>query len=174
MAVAAAEARARCTGETNQVVSSYDGLAHDDGVARSPLADERRAPEVDELRRRGVDAPAVGVRRRGLGGCSLSRGDDGSSVHLWRGQPAQGKDALINEQGVSIPTLPVFNQTHAEHEDEHVSHVYASSYTCQTGHGMSEAGVDGSDHVLPHWPTEMSIAEIELRRSPAVGPGWTG
>ena len=29
-------------------------------------------------------------------------------------------------------------------------------------------------HELPHWPTEMSIAEIELRRSPAVGPGWTG
>ena len=76
-------------------------------------------------------------------------------MHWTHHVPAGGKDTLINEQAVSIPTLPVFNSTHAEHEDKHVSHVYASSYTCQTGHGMTAAGVDGSDHILPHWPTEV-------------------
>ena len=65
----------------------------------------------------------------------------------------EAKRALVHELGVTLPTLPALNAT--AHRDARVADTVASSYTCQTGHGMTAATDVGSDHVLPHWPKEV-------------------
>jgi len=70
--------------------------------------------------------------------------------------PASAKQALVHEQGLVLPHMPAYAPSkHAAAPVEHQA-VYASSYTCQSGHGMTSATVNGSDHVLPHWPAEVT------------------
>ena len=78
------------------------------------------------------------------------------ALMLWtHHMPAAAKEALVHEQGVTLPTLEPYNASHAAHGEPAIAEVYDSSYTCQTGHGMTEATTNGSDHVLPHWPTNV-------------------
>jgi len=88
--------------------------------------------------------------------------------------PSAAKEVLVNEQAVSIPTLPIFNDTHANHADDDVAHTYASSYTCQTGHGITEASSTGSDHVLPHWPSDVHYTGTGYGAYPFWAGGQSG
>jgi len=76
---------------------------------------------------------------------------------LWAHHVAEeAKESLVHEHGVTLPTMPTYNDTVVDtYKDTDVAQVYASSYTCQTGHGMQAASDTGSDHVLPHWPKEV-------------------
>lgn len=83
--------------------------------------------------------------------------------------PAAAKPVLVHEQGLVLPHMPIYAPSkHAAAPVEH-QQVYASSYTCQSGHGMTSATVNGSDHVLPHWPAEVrvgctpSLVEVEIK-----------
>ena len=85
--------------------------------------------------------------------------------------PTPAQDALVNEQAVVLPTLPVYNETHAQHEDEEVAQTYEASYTCQSGHGMTEITTTHSDHVFPHWPTNAHYTGTGYGAYPFWGGG---
>lgn len=66
--------------------------------------------------------------------------------------PQSARDAFQKLDTFKLPSMPVYDETYAKHEDKEVAATYSGSYTCQTGHNMT--GGDMSDHVLPHWPKE--------------------
>merc|ERR1719499_298280 len=64
---------------------------------------------------------------------------------------------------ITLPTMPTYNAEHAAK-----SKVYLDSYTCVTGHNLTEGHT--SDHKLPHWPTEVHYTAT----GHGVYPFWLG
>jgi hypothetical protein len=69
--------------------------------------------------------------------------------------PTTAQQALVHEQGLMLPDMPAFAPARHAAAPPGQQQAYASSYTCQSGHGIVAASVNGSDHVLPHWPAEV-------------------
>jgi hypothetical protein len=86
--------------------------------------------------------------------------------------PASAKQALVHEQGLVLPQMPVYAPSkHAAAPLEHQA-VYESSYTCQSGHGVTVASYNGSDHVLPHWPAEVRLDYKCMQDNRRYGVSW--
>jgi len=71
-------------------------------------------------------------------------------LRMWAHTLTSGQRKALSDAGITLPTLPVFIESEEEEED------YASAFTCMTGHGITAKVANGSYHILPHWPTEVT------------------
>jgi hypothetical protein len=89
--------------------------------------------------------------------------------------PASAKHALVHEQGLALPTMPAYAPAQHAGAPAAQQQAYASSYTCQSGHGIAQASYNGSDHVLPHWPAEVHYTGAGYGAYPFwLGTGGSG
>ena len=153
------ECDAHSLDELNQLTRDLFCHLHDDLDAQYALADgrKRRFGSIGEYEAAWAsEAVSVAADATGAALAALRGAKCAENLMLWTHHTsADAKAALTHEAGVTLPTLPAYEAAHGAHADAAVADTVASSYTCQTGHGMTEATTTGSDHVYPHWPAEV-------------------